>query len=73
MSRTLLIGLAGLTLAACTSKESTQPAPEAAPASTIDVPALPSQDEADAQAQKAIDAKNAEAEFDRLKKELEGG
>jgi hypothetical protein len=70
MNRTLLISIASMSLAACSVEQSAPPAP---PASGIDVPALPSQDEADAQAQKAIDAKNAEAEFDRLKKELEGG
>jgi membrane-bound lytic murein transglycosylase B len=66
--------------AACSSQES--PAPASGPASATnaadagadpDVSTVPTQDEADAAAKGSIDAKNADAEFDKLKKDIEGG
>ena len=76
MSKTILISVAVLALAACSGSESgAAPAPSAGTKSapTLELPALPTQDEADAQAEKSINEKNAEAEFEKLKKELDGG
>jgi len=73
MKCTKWLGIAALTLAACSTDEAANPSQDASQPGGLDVPALPTQDEADAQAQQAIDAKNAEAEFEKLKKELEGG
>ena len=73
---------AALLLAACTSKQpkSTTPAPQSNPIPAnaeneqpIDTPPVMSQDEADAQAAKAIQKENADAELEKLKKELAGG
>jgi hypothetical protein len=44
-----------------------------APEQALELPPLPSQDEADAQAIKAITPQNADAEFEKLKEELSGG
>ena len=76
MNCKILISVAALALAACTAHEAHEPAqtPTASPAAAkIEVPTLQTQDEADAQAAKAISDKNAAAEFEKLKKELAGG
>lgn len=70
-----LAGLAG----GCNSRQAPppEPAPSAesttTPAVPLEVPALPSQDEADAAARAAIGKENADQEFERLEKELGGG
>ena len=73
--------LAALVLAACASEHSSKPlrapplpaAAQPPPAQPIEMPALMSQDEADAQANQSINQVNADAELEKLKKELGGG
>jgi hypothetical protein len=43
------------------------------PGAPMDAAQLPSDAELDAQAQQAINATNADAEFEKLKQEIEGG
>lgn len=66
----------GLTLAAaCTAQESTSPAASSTSGTTAeaaDVPAIPSQAEADAAAAKQINEANADAELEKLKNEIGG-
>lgn len=76
MNHRILICLGTLSLAACSAHESSHVAAQPKQASAgagIEVPALPSQDEADAAAAQSIDDKNADAEFEKLKKEMSGG
>lgn len=74
----LLCGLVGLAVG-CNSRQAPPPEPApnaesaAVPAAPLEVPALPSQDEADAAARAAIDKANADQEFERLEKEMGGG
>jgi hypothetical protein len=66
-------------LSACTSPESSPPEPKQAPAPTAESDlssmdlAVPTQDEADLEAQKSIDESNADAALDELEQEIEGG
>jgi hypothetical protein len=72
--------LALLALFGCTSPESSSPAPAKAPAaadpnadlSSLDL-SVQTQDEADRDAQKSIDEKNADAALEELEQEIEGG
>jgi hypothetical protein len=77
MKLLLTSALGALCLMSCTSRDNdydkssqvgTTPA-----SSQLDVPDIESQDEADANAAKAINKDNADAEFEKLKKELSGG
>jgi hypothetical protein len=54
-------------------KASQNPAPSSAAQHPVATPTTPSQSDLDAQASKNIDEKNADAEFEKLKKELPGG
>lgn len=70
---TLVLSLAAL--GACTVKESSSPE-ASAPEETLLAPAdaaIPTEEEAAAAAAKAIDEKNADAELEKLKQEIEGG
>ena len=74
--------LAALFLAACTVEQKPAPRPPAAPAPVAApapaakpdaFPPIKSQQEADAKAAQAISKENADAELEKLKKELAGG
>ncbi len=83
----LFLVLSLAVLGACTSKESSTPAPTPAPvpaeqvkpsteSGTLLAPedaAIPSEAEAADAAAKAIDEKNADAELEKLKQEIQGG
>jgi hypothetical protein len=78
MKLLLTSALGALCLMSCTSRDkdynSTDNAVGTTPASAqLDVPDIDSQDEADASAAKSISKDNADAEFEKLKKELSGG
>ena len=67
--------LALLLAAACTAQESTPPeagSTAGTAAEAADVPAIPSQAEADAAAAQAINQANADAELEKLKNEIGG-
>ena len=68
--------------AACSVEEAAGPEPATPPPTAaadtavtepVDMPAIPSQADEDAAAAQAIDANNADAEFDKLKDEIDGG
>ena len=81
MSRTLLGGLCALALLSCTAKPAEEPkapvksTPIAAPAPVAEepMPPLMTSEEAAAKAAKSISQQNADAELEKLKKELAGG
>ncbi len=81
MKRTLFCGLCALALLSCTAKQpdvqkpATSPAPVEAPAPALEepMPPLMTSEEAAAKAAKAISEQNADAELEKLKKELAGG
>lgn len=78
MNRTCVLAL--LALLACTSPEKSSPAPAKAPApadpngelTAMDL-GVPTQEEADREAQQSIDEKNADAALEELEQEIEGG
>ncbi len=81
MKRPMFCGLCALALLACTAKQPEAPkaAPPSvpvaapAPAPEAEMPALMTSEEAAAKAAKAISKQNADAELEKLKKELAGG
>lgn len=71
----LVVSVAGYALPSCAGKQETAAAQPAAeepilPPGEVDIP---SQEEADQAAEKSIDDANADAELEKLEKELEGG
>ncbi|MEO6708940.1 MAG: hypothetical protein ABI054_07430 [Planctomycetota bacterium] len=83
MNSKLALSLVALGLAGCASKEPSSPKPAPTqdplarnPGSLEELPPVDapmSQDEADANAAKQIQKDNADAELEKLKKELSGG
>ena len=81
MNRTLSCGLGALALLSCTAKQpdvqksAPAPAPVTAPAPVVEEPMPPvmTSEEAAAKAAKSISEQNADAELEKLKKELAGG
>ncbi len=73
-SQFLTLILSSALIAGCTKQQSTQDsAASPSPAGGApEAPALPTQEEAAAEAAKTIDQSNADQEFDKLLKEIEG-
>jgi hypothetical protein len=74
-SQLLTLIFSSALIAGCTKQESSQPSGSAAgpAAGAPEAPAIPTPEEAAAEAAKTIDQSNADQEFDKLLKEIEGG
>ena len=75
-SHLLTLLAASALLSACTKQEQSQASNAAAPAAGApagEAPAIATPEEAAAEAAKTIDQSNADQEFDKLMKEIEGG
>lgn len=75
MNRTLSCGLGALALLSCTAKQPDVQKSAPAPAPVVEEPMPPvmTSEEAAAKAAKSISEQNADAELEKLKKELAGG